>query len=57
MSITDSLFKQIISGKSGNNIGIPTALPTIDKYTYGIQKSQIITVFADSGEFLILYNH
>lgn len=49
MSITDSLFKTIINGKEGRNIGIPTGLPTLDKYTYGVQRGYITTIFADSG--------
>ena len=49
MSITDSLFKTIIAGKEGRNVGIPTGIPIIDKYTYGIQRGYLYTVFADSG--------
>lgn len=49
MSITDKLFKAVLDGKAGRNVGIPTGLPIIDKYTYGVQRSYITTVFADSG--------
>lgn len=49
MSVTDNLFKTIINGKDGRNIGIPTGLDTIDKYTYGVQRGYLTTVFADSG--------
>lgn len=49
MSVTNSLFKNILDGKNGRNIGIPTGLPVIDSYTYGVQRSYLITVFADSG--------
>lgn len=50
MSITDNLFKTIINGKNGRNIGIPTGMETIDKYTYGVQRGYLTTVFADSGK-------
>ena len=49
MSITDSLFKTIVAGKEGRNIGIPTGLQCIDKYTYGVQRGYLTTIFADSG--------
>lgn len=50
MSITDALYKTIIDGKEGRNIGIPTSLDKIDKITYGVQRGYLTTVFADSGE-------
>lgn len=50
MGITDSLFKTIVEGKKGRNIGISTSLDKVDKITYGVQKGYVITVFADSGE-------
>lgn len=49
MGVTDNLFKSIVAGKKGGNLGIPTNLPTIDEYTYGVQRKQLVTVFADSG--------
>lgn len=49
MGIVDSLYKRIRAGREGNNIGIPTGLPDLDKYTYGIQRGFMTTIFGDSG--------
>lgn len=49
MSVTDRLFKTILEGKKGRNIGIPTGLDVIDRYTHGIQRGYLTTIFADSG--------
>lgn len=49
MNIIDKLFKTIINGKQGKNIGIPTGLPKIDRITYGLQKGYIYTYFGDTG--------
>ena len=49
MGITDSLFKVIVNGRKGRNIGIKTTMPKIDRITYGIQRGYIYTIFADSG--------
>lgn len=49
MGIVDSLYKRIESGRKGNNIGIPTGMPDLDKYTYGIQKGFMYNIFGDSG--------
>jgi replicative DNA helicase len=49
MSITDRLYKNIVKGKQGKNIGLSTGLPKVDKITYGIQRGYVYTVCADSG--------
>ena len=49
MSIVDSLYNRIDEGRKGANIGIPTGLPELDKYTYGIQRRWLTVVGADSG--------
>lgn len=49
MSISNNLFKTILSGKEGRNIGIPTGLKTLDTYTYGIQRGYLTTIFGDTG--------
>lgn len=49
MGVIDSLYKRIEAGREGKNIGIPTGLPDLDKYTYGIQKGFMTTIFGDSG--------
>ena len=54
MSITDRLFKTIVQGKEGRNIGIPSGLDTIDEYTYALQRGYLYTIFADSGKMLII---
>lgn len=54
MGIVDSLYKRIRAGREGNNIGIPTGLPDLDKYTYGIQRGFMTTIFGDSGLILSL---
>ena len=49
MDLIDSLYNRIESGRDGNNLGIPTGMPDLDRYTYGIQRRFMSTVFADSG--------
>lgn len=48
--ISDRLYKNIEAGKKGRNIGLSTSIKSLDKIVYGIQKSYITTIFADSGE-------
>lgn len=54
MGVIDSLYKRIEAGREGKNIGIPTGLPDLDKYTYGIQKGFMTTIFGDSGSISLL---
>ena len=49
MGLIESLYKKINSGRSGDNIGIPTGMPDLDKYTYGIQRGFMTTIAGDSG--------
>lgn len=51
MDLIDSLYNRIESGREGNNLGIPTGMPDLDRYTYGIQRRFMSTIFADSGEY------
>ena len=49
MSITDRLYKTIVKGKQGKNVGLATGMPKTDKITYGIQRAYVYVVAADSG--------
>jgi replicative DNA helicase len=49
MSITDRLYKNIVKGKQGKNVGLSTGIPKLDALTYGIQRGYVITIFGDSG--------
>ena len=45
----DKLFKNIKKGKAGKNIGISTGMAKLDSVIYGIQKSYLYTIGADSS--------
>lgn len=49
MQVTKSVLNIIRRGLEGKNIGLPSGLPLLDKYTYGIQKSFIYLIGADTG--------
>ena len=49
MTITGNLFKLIERGKAGENKGLSTGLPRLDKITYGIQRRSITTIGGDTG--------
>ena len=57
--IVFNLFKSILRGKSGMNIGLPTGLPKFDSITYGIQRRWMYVWAGDSGSgksSLVLYS-
>ena len=45
----EELFNSIKRGKEGMNIGLPSGLPKLDKYTYGIQRGWLTLFGGDSG--------
>ena len=49
MTVVDSLFTRIDQGRKGGNKGIPTGLPDLDKYTYGVQRKYMYLIGGDSG--------
>lgn len=49
MSVTSNLYKLIERGKEGNNKGLSTGLPKLDKITYGIQRRCLTTIGGDTG--------
>ena len=49
MSVTDRLYKSIIKGKEGRNIGLSTGIPKVDSIVYGVQRGYVTVVAADSG--------
>ena len=49
MSLVSNLYDRIDEGRKGGNIGIPTGLPELDKYTYGLQRRWLTVIGADSG--------
>lgn len=49
MSIVDSFYKKVEEGRKGNNMGIPSGFPKLDKYIYGIQKRFLSVIMGDSG--------
>ena len=49
MNLIDSFYQKVEEGKKGNNMGIPSGFPKLDKYIYGIQRRFMSTVIADSG--------
>ena len=59
-SVVDSLYKRIEAGRNGDNKGISTGLIRLDKYTFGIQRGFMSTIFGDSGSgktSYALYTH
>lgn len=50
MSLVSNLYDRIDEGRKGGNIGIPTGLPELDKYTYGLQRRWLTVIGADSGK-------
>lgn len=49
MQGVDRLYQNIDRGKSGGNVGISTGLPAIDSIIYGVQKSYLYTIGADTS--------
>jgi replicative DNA helicase len=50
MNLINSFYQKVEEGKKGNNMGIPSGFPKLDKYIYGIQRRFMSTVIADSGK-------
>ena len=53
--IVFNLFKSILRGQSGMNIGLLTGLPKFDSITYGIQRRWMYVWAGDSGRGNIIY--
>lgn len=49
MTAVDLFYQKVEEGKKGNNMGIPSGFPKLDKYIYGIQRRFMSVVMADSG--------
>ena len=49
MNNVDLLFQKIDEGRKGNNIGLSTGIPKLDKYTGGMQKGGYTLIFGLSG--------
>ena len=49
MSIVDSFYGEIETGRQGRNWGFSTGLPKLDKLTDGIKKANYTVLFALSG--------
>lgn len=49
MSIVKSLVNLIKRGKKGDNKGLSTGFPRLDKVTYGIQRKYITVIAGDTG--------
>ena len=45
----NKLYKNVKRGKEGKNVGISTGMPKLDSVIYGIQKSYLYTIGADTS--------
>lgn len=49
MSVVNNLLKLISRGRKGENVGLSTGIPRLDKLVYGIQRRCITTIGGDTG--------
>lgn len=49
-SITSRLYTLIERGKQGDNRGLSVGFDTLDKYTFGLLRKELLLIGADSGE-------
>ena len=49
MSVVDSFYSEVERGLQGLNVGIPTGMAELDKYTYGVQRKYMYLIGGDTG--------